>query len=106
LTAKPGFSVSITVRTMRAAFSAASMAILPSPDNPPCMDFARPRGSSQPGAKGGSPAISNRHLVFCCNAPHHLYVFNKSKGGDPMSSDFVFQNVASADCTFGKQSSR
>jgi len=32
-------------------------------------------------------------------------VFNKSKGGDPMSSDFVYQSVASADCPFGKQPS-
>jgi len=45
-------------------------------------------------------------LVISRDAPHHVCVFNKSKGGDPMSSDFVFQNVASADCTFGKQSSR
>ncbi|CDX49738.1 hypothetical protein MPL1032_100189 [Mesorhizobium plurifarium] len=45
-------------------------------------------------------------LVFCCDAPHHLGVFNELKGGDPMSSDFVFHNVSSADCTSGKQSSR
>jgi hypothetical protein len=61
-------------------------------------------------ARAGFPvrgmAIPSRHLVFCCDAPHHEAVFNELKGGDPMSSDFVFQNVASADCTFGKQSSR
>ncbi|WP_292656493.1 hypothetical protein, partial [Mesorhizobium sp.] len=45
-------------------------------------------------------------LAICRMTPHHEEVFNKSKGGDPMSSDFVFQNVASADRTFGKQSSR
>jgi hypothetical protein len=52
-----------------------------------------------------SPAtgLALAKLVF---EPHHRLVFNKSKGGDPMSSDFVFQNVASADCPFGKQSSR
>lgn len=38
-------------------------------------------------------------------APQFVDVFNRSKGGDPMSSDFVFQNVASADCPFGKQPS-
>jgi hypothetical protein len=45
-------------------------------------------------------------LSFAATHPIISVVFNKSKGGDPMSSDFVFQNVASADCTFGKQSSR
>jgi hypothetical protein len=51
-------------------------------------------------------SIPLRHLVFCGDAPHHLGVFNELKGGDPMSSDFVFHNVSSADCTSGKQSSR
>ena len=44
-------------------------------------------------------------LVICGGRPHHEAVFNESKGGDPMSSDFVYQSVASADCPFGKQPS-
>ncbi|CDX46626.1 hypothetical protein MPLDJ20_90122 [Mesorhizobium plurifarium] len=61
-------------------------------------------------ARAGFPTrgmtIPLRHLVFRRDAPHHLSVFNELKGGDPMSSDFVFHNVSSADCTSGKQSSR
>lgn len=36
---------------------------------------------------------------------HIRFVFNELKGGDPMSSDFVTQRVAPADCLFGKQPS-
>jgi len=73
----------------------------------PQREFARPGGRSQPGA--GKPArqlFQIPVLSFAATHPIISIVFNKSKGGDPMSSDFVFQNVASADCTFGKQSSR
>ena len=45
------------------------------------------------------------HLNIRRNVPT-LHCVQQLKGGDPMSSDFVFQNVASADCTFGEQSSR
>jgi hypothetical protein len=30
-------------------------------------------------------------------------VFNEPKGGDPMSSDFVFRSVVPADCLSGEQ---
>ncbi|TIT78411.1 MAG: hypothetical protein E5W57_11215 [Mesorhizobium sp.] len=64
------------------------------------------KSTAEEGFPDRGMAIPSRHLVFCRDAPHHLPVFNKPKGGDPMSSDFVFHNVSSADCTSGKQSSR
>ncbi len=38
------------------------------------------------------------HLRLRPKHPNLFGVFNRLKGGDPMSSDFVFQSVASADC--------
>jgi hypothetical protein len=52
---------------------------------------------------GGQIFVST--LVISAGRPHHCEVFNKTKGGDPMSSGFGFQSVARADCPFGKQPS-